>query len=144
MFLICSSCNTKYLVNSADLKPDGRTVRCSKCGYEWFHRIKMATEDILRPNISQSQLHDMNKIKIEEDTRVSPNLPSTVVINEKASVVNTILVLLLLIIIIFIIWGIQNYEYGIMSIIKYYIQEFIFNIKLIINDLAKIIHKIIN
>ena len=96
MFLICSSCNTKYLVNSADLKPDGRTVRCSKCGYEWFHRIKMATEDILRPNISQSQLHDMNKIKIEEDTRVSPNLPSTVVINEKASVVNTILVLLLL------------------------------------------------
>ena len=141
MFLICSSCNTKYLVNSADLKPDGRTVRCSKCGYEWFHMIKVVKEDVLSPNILQSQLNEKNKIKIEEDT---PNLPSTVVINEKTSVINTILVLLLLIIIIFVIWGIQNYEYGIMSLIKYYIQEFVFNTQLIINDLAKIIHKIIN
>ena len=36
MLLKCASCNSQYLINSADLKPNGKTVKCSICGYEWF------------------------------------------------------------------------------------------------------------
>ena len=36
MLISCFSCNSKYLLNSADLKPSGRTVKCANCGYQWF------------------------------------------------------------------------------------------------------------
>ena len=36
MLISCSFCNSKYLVNSADLKPNGRNVQCAKCGNNWF------------------------------------------------------------------------------------------------------------
>ena len=36
MFIVCSNCDFKYLVNSADLKPDGRVVECANCGHQWF------------------------------------------------------------------------------------------------------------
>ena len=44
MLLICSSCNSKYLLNSADLKPKGRNVKCSICGNVWFQEPKLAEE----------------------------------------------------------------------------------------------------
>ena len=36
MLIRCSACNSKYLVNSADLKPDGRMVECASCGHQWY------------------------------------------------------------------------------------------------------------
>ena len=47
MLVSCSSCNSKYLVNSADLKPDGRTVQCAKCGHNWFQTAKKEEFDRL-------------------------------------------------------------------------------------------------
>ena len=36
MFIQCSDCDYKYIVNSADLKPDGRMVECANCNHRWF------------------------------------------------------------------------------------------------------------
>ena len=44
MLITCSSCNSKYLVNSADLKPNGRIVRCAKCGFDWFQSSDLLEE----------------------------------------------------------------------------------------------------
>ena len=33
---------------------------------------------------------------------------------------------------------------GLIALLNYYIQEFYFNLKLIVNDLAKLIHQVIN
>ena len=39
MFIVCSNCDFKYLVNSADLKPTGRMVECANCGHQWFQNF---------------------------------------------------------------------------------------------------------
>lgn len=36
MILTCEECQTRYLLGSGLLGADGRRVRCSHCGHEWF------------------------------------------------------------------------------------------------------------
>jgi predicted Zn finger-like uncharacterized protein len=38
MILTCEKCTTRYLVNENSLLPDGKNVKCVKCGYIWFQR----------------------------------------------------------------------------------------------------------
>ena len=45
MLISCNSCNSKYLVNSAELKPDGRNVQCANCGNQWFQDITTKPEN---------------------------------------------------------------------------------------------------
>ena len=46
MFIRCENCNFKYLVNSADLKPNGRMVECSNCNHQWFQDLN--DKDVIR------------------------------------------------------------------------------------------------
>ena len=55
MLVSCSACNSKYLANSADLKPDGRTVQCAKCGHNWFQTAKIEDEEILSTSVPSSE-----------------------------------------------------------------------------------------
>lgn len=36
MILNCENCDTRYLLSARLLGPDGRRVRCSHCGHEWY------------------------------------------------------------------------------------------------------------
>ena len=36
MILTCPSCTTRFLLSAQVLAPDGRRVKCSNCGEEWF------------------------------------------------------------------------------------------------------------
>ena len=57
MLLTCSSCNSKYLVNSADLKPDGKNVKCAVCGHKWFQNPDLDSEEdikLIKPKFSKS------------------------------------------------------------------------------------------
>jgi len=142
MLLTCSSCNSRYLVNSADLRPTGRIVRCAICGNEWVQEPNLVEEEDLESSISSTSQEKNNKSK-QEKSLVS-NLPSTYVKEEKPSIINSILLILFIVVFIMFYWFI-NIEYmGIIALLQFYIQEFYFNLKLIINDLAKLIHQIIN
>ena len=63
MMLVCSSCNSRYLVNSGDLKPDGRVVRCAKCDYEWFQGPNLTEEENLESSLLHIAEEKDNKLK---------------------------------------------------------------------------------
>ena len=50
MFIQCSDCDYKYIVNSADLKPDGRMVECANCNHRWYQE-PLKSEEFLSSSV---------------------------------------------------------------------------------------------
>ena len=105
MFIECSDCSSKYLVNSADLKPNGRMVECANCSHQWFNE-----------NIKNKET-SFNDFKKNTSAEIK-NLPSTVVNQEKVSALNSILVVVALFLTIFIFWLVRSYGINIFVLIK--------------------------
>lgn len=140
MLISCLSCYSKYLVNSADLKPNGRTVECAKCGNKWHQEAKV---DHIEEN--NEFILSTNSKKIDNKSNLSPaNLPSTYVHKQKFSILNSVLVILFITILFIGFIVFRNIEINTLVLLSYYIEEFYFNLKLIINDIAILIHQIIN
>ena len=150
MFIQCSDCHYKYILNSADLKPDGRMVECANCNHRWYQEPLQAEELLSSsvPKVSSEESYlNVQNIKNEETdilTKEIKNLPSTVVREKKVSLVNTFLVIFLLIFLFITFWVFRSYGTNIFVLVKFYINEFFFNLRLIIDDLAKIIYQILN
>jgi len=147
MFIVCSNCEFKYLVNSADLKPNGRMVKCANCNHQWFQvlddtDITSSVPSTKKEELDQNIKNNNQKEKLEKDP--VRNLPSTVVRQEKPSVINSTIVIALAIVVILAIWIYRSYGVNTFIIIDFYIREFFFNLNLIISDLAKIIHNTLN
>ena len=143
MLISCTSCQSKYLVNSADLKPNGRNVKCARCGNTWYQdNIAIQDDENLSElEYTKSQNIENKSSKLNKRTN---NLPSTYVKENKVSFLNSFLVLFFTIALIVSFWVLKNLEINTMVLLKYYISEFYFNLKLIINDIAKIIYELIN
>tara|TARA_B100000945_G_C20235582_1_gene527434 strand:+ start:34 stop:486 length:453 start_codon:yes stop_codon:yes gene_type:complete len=150
MFIQCSDCDYKYIVNSADLKPDGRMVECANCNHRWYQEPLKAQEFLSSsiPNVSSedSSTNEQNKKNDAKDIldKEIKNLPSTVVREKKVSLLNTFLVIFLLVFLFFLFWVFKSYGSNIFVLVSFYINEFFFNLRLIIDDLAKIIYQILN
>ncbi len=146
MFIECSNCQFRYLVNSADLKPNGRMVECANCGHQWYQELNEAETYSSVPQFKKQNVKNEESIdnKDENKNQIVKNLPSTVVKQEKPSVTNSILVVILIIIISFGIWLSRSFEINTFVLVDFYIKEFFFNLNLIISDLAKIIYNILN
>ena len=139
MFIKCSNCEFKYLVNSADLKPNGRMVECANCGHQWYQELN-------EKEIFSSPLSSNEENLINNDTKgqIVKNLPSTVVKHENPSIINSIIVVILIAIIFGAFWMSRFFEINTFVLIDFYIREFFFNLSLIISDLGKIIYNILN
>ena len=146
MLISCTSCKSKYLVNSADLKPNGRSVQCAKCGNQWYQDATLNENDHIEEIITSTAPSTSTIFQNKKDNLKSPipNLPSTYVKEQKVSILNSILVVLFVIIFICIFWIKRNLEINNLVLFKFYLDEFTFNLKLIIDDIAKIIHQILN
>ena len=147
MFIVCSNCEFKYLVNSADLKPNGRMVECANCNHQWFQELDDTDITSSVPSTKKEELdQNLKNNKQKEKLEKAPvrNLPSTVVRQEKPSVINSTIVIILAIVVILAIWIYRSYGVNTFIIIDFYIREFFFNLNLIISDLAKIIHNTLN
>ena len=146
MFIECSNCEFKYLVNSADLKPNGRMVECANCNHQWFQKLNENQTLSAVPSTKKENTENYERLnkKNENKNKLVKNLPSTVVRKENPSVLNSILVFISIVIIIFGVWILRSFEINTLVLIDFYIREFFFNLNLIISDLAKIIYNILN
>ncbi len=150
MFIQCSDCDYKYIVNSADLKPDGRMVECANCNHRWYQEPLQADELLSSsvPHVPKEVQDGKVKNNTDEDkaifTKEIKNLPSTEVREKKVSVLNTFLVIFMLVFLFFLFWAFRSYGTNIFVLLTFYINEFFFNLRLIIDDLAKIIYQILN
>ena len=45
MIITCSNCNTKFLINKKVLGNNGKNVKCSTCGYQWFEKITVEKDE---------------------------------------------------------------------------------------------------
>ena len=142
MLISCNSCNSKYLVNSAELKPDGRNVQCANCGNQWFQESQVF-DDNVKEDIN-SEVNDGDSLNQEKNKTSISNLPSTYVQEPKVSILNSILLVLFVILLIILYWFFQKSNIISLVLIQFYINEFFFNLNMIINDIAKIIHQLIN
>ena len=142
MLISCNSCNSKYLINSADLKPDGRTVECANCGYQWYQENKFIEEENFTATPSPS-LVEVKSNQNELKEKIT-NLPSTYVHEQKVSILNSFLVIFIMIVLILGFWLLRNLEINTLVLLKFYLEEFYFNLKLIFEDIVKVLHKIIN
>ena len=142
MLISCNSCNSKYLVNSAELRPDGRMVKCANCDYQWYQENLINLEDILTQSAPLTSAE--KKLDNTKSSLPTPNLPSTYVRDEKVSALNSILVVLFIFILIGGFLFIRNLEVNTLVLLKFYIDEFYFNLRLIFDDIAKILHKLLN
>ena len=143
MLISCTSCYSKFLVNSADLKPNGRTVQCANCGNQWYQEsILNEEEELLISSVPQTP--SANEDIKNKSYKSVINLPSTYVKEETVSFLNSTLIILLVVFLIIIFWAFRNLEMNTLVLLKYYFNEFYFNLKLIINDIARIVYQIIN
>ena len=143
MLISCTSCYSKFLVNSGDLKPNGRTVQCANCGNQWYQEsIFVEEEEILISSVPQTSLKNEHN-KNEFDNSVI-NLPSTYVKEKNVSILNSVLVILLIVFLIIGSWGFRKLEMNTLVLLEYYFNEFYFNLKLIIDDIAKIAYQLFN
>jgi len=150
MFIQCSDCDYKYIVNSADLKPDGRMVECANCNHRWYQEPlqaeKFLSSSVPKVSSEESDTNEENKKNDEKNilTKEIKNLPSTVVREKKVSLLNTFLVIFFLVFLFFTFWAFRSYGTNIFVLVSFYINEFFFNLRLIIDDLANIIYQILN
>lgn len=142
MLISCNSCNSKYLVNSAELKPDGRNVQCANCGNQWFQESQVF-DDNVKDNLT-FEVNEGDSLKQEKNKTSISNLPSTYVQEPKVSILNSILLVLFVILLIIFYWFFQKSNINSLVLIQFYINEFFFNLNMIINDIAKIIYQLIN
>jgi len=125
MFIQCSECDYKYLVNSADLKPDGRMVECANCNHRWYQE-PINEEELLSSSvpktsknvIESNEQNGKNNINESLNNEVK-NLPSTVVNEKKVSLINSFLVIFLLALIFFIFLSFRSYGTNILVLINF-------------------------
>ena len=122
-------------------------VECANCNHQWFQElddtdITSSVPSTKKEELDQNLKNNNQKEKLEKDP--VRNLPSTVVRQEKPSVINSTIVIALAIVVILAIWIYRSYGPNTFIIIDFYIREFFFNLNLIISDLAKIIHNTLN
>ena len=66
MIITCKSCNTKYSINKNALGKNGKKVKCSNCGYEWYQKLHITKKNLPTKSLEKKQI-PRNDIKKEID-----------------------------------------------------------------------------
>ena len=56
MIITCQSCNTKYSINKKSIGKNGKKVRCSNCGYEWYQKLDITKKRLPTKSLKEKQV----------------------------------------------------------------------------------------
>ena len=56
MIITCQSCNTKYSINKKSIGKNGKKVRCSNCGYEWYQKLDITKKSLPTKSLKEKQV----------------------------------------------------------------------------------------
>ena len=56
MIITCKSCNTKYSINKNALGKNGKKVKCSNCGYEWYQKLHITKKNLPTKSLEKKQI----------------------------------------------------------------------------------------
>ena len=115
MIITCQSCNTKYSINKNALGKNGKKVKCSNCGYEWYQKL-----DIIKKNLPTKSLEKKQTLKnyVEKDINATKFFSSEV---KKKKNYSFLYLLIPIILILFIYLNKKYFNYE----IKNYFLKFI-------------------
>ena len=89
MFIQCSDCDYKYIVNSVDLKPDGRMVECANCNHRWYqeplHAEELLSSSVLNVFSEEGNTNVQNK-KNDEKDRLTKEMVNRKIVPKEACV----------------------------------------------------------
>ena len=103
----------------------------------WVNPKSKINKKIVETGFTENQ-------NIKQQSKAIKNLPSTIVREDKPSKRNSFIVLFLITCIFIAVWLSRSYGIDTFVLIDFYIRELIFNLNLIVSDLAKIIYTILN
>ena len=63
MILNCPSCGTRFLIDPTLLDPDGRRVRCGRCGHSWYQARSAAAEQAATPSSALPRLQEFDEAR---------------------------------------------------------------------------------
>jgi predicted Zn finger-like uncharacterized protein len=90
MILTCPNCATRYTVKDAAMPPQGRTVRCKKCGHSWFATAPEAVSAVTFAEEAMPQLSPAGPLPAPDAERkaaVADDEPAAVVTAEAVATV---------------------------------------------------------
>ena len=74
MIISCTSCNTKFEINSDLIHESGRLLQCSKCNHQWFftrkHEKEQITTTIDQLNTQEDTDYNLENNEIIEDESI--------------------------------------------------------------------------
>ena len=56
MIITWQSCNTKYSINKKSIGKNGKKVRCSNCGYEWYQKPDITKKSLPTKSLKEKQV----------------------------------------------------------------------------------------
>jgi len=83
MILTCQNCETRYSVDPNSLVPNGKTVRCAKCGHSWTehppadmpHTVEPESAAVALSRPPKKEYEDALEVPSVEDVTSHTNLP---------------------------------------------------------------------
>ena len=120
MIIVCKNCNTKYSINKKVLGKNGKKVRCSNCGYEWYQKPDIIKKGLQDKSLKEEKIFEVDPSefqgkKYNKKETVSRKLFSSDVIEKKKNY-SFLYLFIFIILILFIYLNNEDFNYNVWSL----------------------------
>ena len=115
MIINCPNCNIKYSINKNILGKNGKKVKCSDCGHEWYEK-----QDIVNKDLEKQVLEDKEQTSSFINKEIKEK---KLFVSEKKNKIYKILYFLIFILLVVIIFLKKDYFYNLLKENSQFIKD---------------------